>query len=196
MFWRRKKVDTLKVEEVNDMLVPPSCPELERADLNSELNEAEREEYLRVAKKIGMEDNPAFLAERLRSFLRANEITVYSVESVTKYLNFKYGDEYDKWQWRPLRGGDDQRTNISKNSPHMFPKNGTLVFGVPYFKKIPLGPLLLVEKIVAELPTVGFLVSDERSEVEEIPDPFLAVTVPGTTELLVVDKWDEPGFKP
>lgn len=70
-------------------------------------------------------------------------------------------------------------------------KHGTVVNSV-YLHAIPFACLLTVKKIADAFPDAQFLVSDY--EVQR-PDPFLAVTLPDTPELFVIERWDEPGFR-
>ena len=53
--------------------------------------------------------------------------------------------------------------------------------------------LLTVKAIVDAVPGAQFFVSDEMQG-QRIPDPFLMVVVAGET--FIVERWDEPAFRP
>jgi hypothetical protein len=60
-------------------------------------------------------------------------------------------------------------------------------------KPIPYPVLLTIDAVVQAFPMVRLFVSDEMRE-EAIPDPFLLVKL-GRDEF-VIERWDEPAFRP
>jgi hypothetical protein len=61
-----------------------------------------------------------------------------------------------------------------------------------YPHAIPVVPLMAMKIIQDAFPEAQFFASDY--EVQN-PDPFLAVMLPDTPDLFVIERWDEPGFR-
>jgi hypothetical protein len=61
-----------------------------------------------------------------------------------------------------------------------------------YPHAIPVVPLMAAKIIQDAFPEAQFFVTDY--EVQK-PDPFLAVMLPDTPDLFVIERWDEPGFR-
>lgn len=97
------------------------------------------------------------------------------------------------WGWRPLRS-----TPTGFVSEWRAPKDSDQVItsGNFYIKPIPLPVLLTAQKIREVTPSATFYVSDEIHEhdIEPVRDPFLAVQI--GADFFIVERWDEPGFRP
>ncbi len=146
-------------------------------------------EYRTLARKLEI-SSPVYNLEALRAFLREANILIYDYEEVIKYLAKKATEtRFQFVVWVPLRKRDVGKGNgrMPFGQYHGRVENGTI-----YRHAVPISVLQTVERISDEFPEAGFFVSD-YSAVK--PDPFLAVGFRGV-DILVVDFWAEPGFKP
>lgn len=185
MFGFRKQNSTL--------VIPKELPLPVKAPIGSGLESNQRKEYLQASTKIGL-----FGAAQLRMILEENLIETFPLDKVCDYLDhvYKYENKEDEsatWGWRGLRRIDcNERVWGS-------PPRHTFLVG-PYRKEIPLPVLLTFDKIQSLMPEEGMVfgfISDEISAADRASDPFLAVlTRNGTSgELIVVERWNEPGFR-
>jgi hypothetical protein len=146
--------------------------------------------YLALAAKLHV-GNAAILEAKLERVLHAEMIPVYEYAKVTAYLdhlvakrnyeevNVKGPWFRSEWSWFSLRKGEHKGIREAK------------VVKPVYQGAIPLPVLMTIDKIQSQLPEARFFIS----QVKEVPDPFLAVSVPGSEKLWVVERWDEPGFR-
>lgn len=161
-------------------------------------------EYQRVAAKVGFAPR-GLKSDALRQFLRDEGISVYASDAVKKYLDQKYGKEGERgatWVWKPFRTADgesaEERSNRFNGGWGMprHSRNGSIgreqsVYGKP----VPLPVLLTVERILDKFPDAHFYVSDEYTA-PPIADPFLAVVYGEDSDPVVIERWDEPTFRP
>lgn len=149
-------------------------------------------EYAALAAELNVE---AGALERFRGLVRERGISVYDRAQVQEYLHVKYGippgdlTQRVVWGWRPLR--EDDRID----DWGLAEANGAVQPAArPYIKPIPFPVLLTVKAIVDQVgPAARFFVSDDMHG-ERIPDPFLLVMIEGHE--FVVERWDEPAFRP
>lgn len=156
-------------------------------------------EYIELAQSIGLE-SPAFRLHQLTKLLAEKNIPIYNYEQVVRFLGDKISSGY--MVWAPLRKQDIDANCVQKlyvNDAHgyILGKHQQFDFDIgynlPYNKAVPISVLQTVKTINDNFPDARFFVSELAHL--NVPDPFLAVGFDGT-ELLVVDFWDEPGFKP
>lgn len=194
MFGSKKAavLDKPVVEEVKNTIGPP-IPIIEVAGDVQWI-----EEYSNLSDYIGF-DSPALKFAKLKTLLANKNIPIYDIQHVIKYLMSKRTDVKYLVKWAPLRKGDmshccipsivyEPSTNSYSGRFHGHFDDGRLF---PYEKAVPMSVLNTVKTIMDEFAEARFFVSD----IKLVQDPFLAVGFDGT-ELLVVDFWDEPGFKP
>ena len=142
---------------------------------------------------------PAVRMLQLRHFLAERGIPEYDASEVDAYLFAiaaaarKLAGDWDLWNisWCPLREED-------KGVCFRWVRERGIEQGVRvqretdlYHRLVPASVLSTVQTISKEFPDAKFFVS----EISRVADPFLAVTFPGQT-LLIVDFWAEPGFRP
>lgn len=158
-----------------------------------ELNEMEQQELNRVMESLGL-DNSALSKQQLLCALKHLDIPVFDFEEVRCYMNKLFKSERSAWGWRPIRSVNVDFSGIERGYAGDNWANGKVRFGNSYEQAIPLAVLLTAEKIQRAMPSVGFFVSDAVRK-SDVRDPFLAVSLPGLAEMIVVEVWDEPGFK-
>jgi len=128
----------------------------------------------------------------LEAFLAENFIEEYPLESVKKYMDAlcEAGRQGIMsrlvWGWHPLRAQDVEPAEAAKGGRG----------GKQYTKPVPY-PVLQTVKLIADRfhDQVRFCVTD----VERIPDPFLSVgakTPEGMFKIHVIERWDEPKYRP
>jgi hypothetical protein len=114
---------------------------------------------------------------------------VYEYEVVTRYLdlqterrntNKKYRWESVAWHWHPVKSYSDFRWHGSNHVSREI-----------YNKPIPMAVMVTMARIEALFPETRFYVSD----LQDMKDPFLAVSVEGSDTFFVIERWDEPGFR-
>lgn len=154
-------------------------------------------EYVRMADAIGW--SPASLLEqRLRNFFEEIGICIFPYEKVEAYLDQKFGkckEPYSSdttWGWRPLRQVD---IDVRNDELFLRKRNGMTLNAEYYHGPIPPPVIMTVEKVAAQFPGAHFFVSDVPTQADRTQyDPFLAVSAPGMN-FLVVERWEEPGFR-
>jgi hypothetical protein len=150
--------------------------------------------YLKLAKEIEME-SPSTDEARMLDALHGLGYRPYDFEKVDSYLSDKalsQGD-YVRWVWKPLRkkdmvAGQGAWYNAGAGA-------GTIKNDI-YPHEVPAKVLAEAKTILDRIPDAVFLISDYETFK---PDPFLAVTTKallGTGKVWVIDRWDEPGFRP
>lgn len=175
------------------LVTPRELPLPVRSPIGSGLESKQRTEYLEASAKIGL-----FGAAQLRMILEENSIEVFPLDKVCDYLDqiYRYTGKDGQsatWGWRGLRRKDCTDRNYGESPRHTF-------LAGPYRKEIPLPVLLTFDKIQSLMPeeevVFGFI-SDEITAADRIPDPFLAVMTRNgrSSELIVVERWNEPGFR-
>ena len=143
-------------------------------------------DYVSLSKQLDVNAIPLQFAE-LGCAIREVCIGIYAYEAVIRYLDRvveeKRNHRWDSldWYWRPVNAAAaGYRAHAPKHvSPDV------------YDKPIPLPVMLTIQRIKSRFPAAKFFVSDIR----EVSDPFLAVTVEGSDSFFVVERWDEPGFR-
>lgn len=164
----------------------------ERSPVSSGLESEQRKDYLKTSAQIGL-----FTGAQLQMILEENSIEVFPLDKVCDYLDKAYKYEAGKdaktnWGWRGLRLTDCDSRTWGHTPRHTFLPG-------PYRKEIPLPVLSTFSKIEALMPggvrVCGFI-SDEI-EATDVLDPFLAILYRGgrSGELIVVERWNEPGFR-
>ena len=157
--------------------------------------------YLELAKRVGVVNLAMLRVELLRTFQKL-EIPVYPYHKVRKFMAWATREEARKqgmsllsssreglaWYWAPLRDGDQQMLN-HEILPFTF--RGPVV----YDKAIPEKALRKVDSLLSDFQWPEKLTFGVTDYAVVKPDPFLAVMLKGSTELFVIDHWDEPYFK-
>ena len=162
-----------------EVVTPPSS-----SPVKTNLSNDELAEYVAVAERIGLK-SPSLLSEKLRHCLQDENIHMYNVDQVGKFLTKKLGE----WHWRGIRQCD---VDELKDGWSMESDGKRIQFSDRlYADKIPLPVLLTVEKIQAAVPEAHFYVSTAGKPNE---DPFLLVTA-RNVGAFIVERWDEPDFR-
>lgn len=149
------------------------------------MEEVELEEYVKVAKDLGMDlgDGEIFEA-RLKSFLAKENIRIYEADKVAKYLKEKLPEG---WEFHGFRMQDVEKL---KNYTWTIGEDTIHFRNRVYSDAIPFPILLTIQKVLAELPEACFFITAPIAK----GDPFLCVT--GThSRLLFIERWDEPSFR-
>lgn len=160
----------------------------------------ELEDYFALCKDISAE-TPAVRMLQLRQFLAERGIPEYDGWQVHLHLihqakmQRKATGQNQTIFWYPLRKDDtgDQHPlwfawdNVGDGVSIKYMETKDTI----YYKLVPASALETVKMILQGFPDAKFFVSD----IAELQDPFLAVNIPGQ-KLLIVDFWDEPGFRP
>lgn len=162
-------------------------------------------EYATLARSLGLEV-PQLLQAELEAFLAEEGLTVYPIASVVAYMNnlMRKLNETDpiafgalggawSWHWKPLgassamvRAADDDDQELATDCDIPFRSER-------YAKAIPYPVLLVIQRIRERFgDRVGVFISDYD---QKDPDPFLMVSAPGLPAY-VIERWDEPAFRP
>jgi hypothetical protein len=194
MFWDRKSEPvtgaavTAVLCEVTPVVVEVKNVPPKKEPIEMEVGVDDLAEYMKVAKELGLEDQPALLEERLGRFLEDEGIHAYDDEAVVKYLNKEFG--VGQWEWKGLRKVDAEL--FSDGNWHQNIGDHQIDFSHRlYAEPVPLPVLLTVKKIADKFPSVNFFISDPK---EKEGDPFLLVTNKDMTGF-IVERWNEPGFR-
>ena len=177
----------------------PAVPERPRRQKIRYEEPDEVESYVTLCKEIGAE-TPAVRMLQLRQFLAERGIPEYNGHQVHQYLLHLAKTQVEETGlvqrifWYPLRKDDlgDQHPlwyawgDVAGMAVFIQYQSNTL-----YHKLVPASALGTVQTILKAFPDAKFFVSD----IAQVADPFLAVTIPGQA-LMIVDFWDEPGFRP
>ncbi len=146
-----------------------------------------REEYNRVARKVGAQVRVSGKDHALRNSLRGLVIPVYDRAKVEKYM-----DARGTWGWYALNANFVYKENIRRVTPINYATRYGAMVREAYPRQIPLPVLLTVEKIMDQHPTAEFYVA----ALHDFPDPFLGVRLPEEPdEFFIVERWDEPSFR-
>jgi|GEM_PF-4692401 len=159
------------------------------------VGEVELAEYITLAAKVGFA--PAeLLYHRLMHFFLENNIDVYDMDSVEKYLDKLFGKagEYASqitWGWRPLRPEDDGQVTDDK----ALNENGQIFRG-RYNQIVPAPILMTVDSITTAFPETDpkmyFFVSD-KARPSDKKDPFVCIKAPGM-RTIIFERFNEPGY--
>lgn len=177
--------------------------------------EAPTEEYVALAKRLGVTLPKVITKLDLAQILIQENISAYDYRKVAAYMN-RITPSGKNWQWKPLRAVDYEHSwrNLSFDRPPV--ADGSFCEAV-YDKAVPYPVLLTVDKIeqaTKDVPSSlkpAFFVTDY---VSKNPDPFLMVCVPGNHDItdpladnwrrrvvpipervFVIERWDEPSFR-
>lgn len=158
----------------------------------------------------GVQITPENVSAIMASFCAENNIPIYKMEQVVKYMDKIVAVERRRlkkprllWYWQKLRTYDLSEVWV-KNSGQ-YKKLGKLGFhySLPYaddFYSFPIPKYILerVQKVISkfEFPTDNVKRVDVYAAVSHyksaFPDPFMRVTICG--EHFVIGVWDEPSF--
>lgn len=158
-------------------------------------------EYRQLASRLGVnvpevKEDP----EKLEALLSKMGLRVYDFKEVKRFLDRQYG-------WKPLLRGTPwgyrglRVNDLPKNGHYVAlwrrRHNGSFLGGqdtAPYNKPIPYPVLQTIDRISQKLPTAKFYISDEAVRQPVMKDPFLMVSYGGVS--CIIERWDEPGFRP
>jgi len=159
-------------------------------------------EYAQLATKLGVAARPKMRDLRLRNLLAEEGISVYPLEAVERYMR-SITPPNKAWVWMPVRacdvtpdGGNQHYLvwGVSRENWRTFNIIGKEFLGAQYSKPLPLPVLQTMGNLVERMPEgLVFLVTDIIDVPK--PDPFLAVRLKDSTELFVIERWDEPAFR-
>jgi hypothetical protein len=147
-------------------------------------------DYVALSKQLGVNTIPLRLCE-LAQIVREETLGIYPYQDVASYLDQQAAAlsqgkvnrwKTYEWRWRPVK---------SYSSSSYYRHGSSSFSSEVYDKPIPREVLPTIARIVKRMPEAEFYVSD----VEQFQDPFLAVTVPGSDTLFVIERWDEPSFR-
>lgn len=182
-----------KAAAVAEAPVQPPIPEDTRPKPRVIKPVGEAEEvrgYVALCQKICAE-TPAVRMLQLRQFLAERGIPEYDNRHVDAYLlgvvyqREKSTHGYLKYFWHPLRE-EDKDTSF-----HWFWDAKCDSSRTVYHQLVPGSVLQTVATILEAFPDAKFFVSD----IAAVRDPFLLVTFPDVSPV-IVDFWSEPGFRP
>lgn len=178
------KAETVVAEPDPEPVLPSAHPVRD-----PKITPDEMQEYIRVAEAVGLDSSTDLTRERLLQCFRDENIHVYNMPQVVKYLDAKLGPT---WEWRGLRNKDARHLKgwfTAKTET----RRRVVFADEPYRGAIPLPVLLTVEKIQKALPNeeIYFYVSAPK---DNDGDPFLCVTS-RWMELYIIERWGEPNFR-
>lgn len=142
-------------------------------------------------------------AERFKRFLIEQDIPVFNLQEVVKYMDakaLKESKHKNGWYWRPLRGKDHMSNSFTNYvNGGIYTDSYVRNLCPVYDKVIPkhaLKKVALIEQLFGD--QVKVFVSDYAAS---RPDPFLMAVIESSSERMkagegrfVIDIWDEPGF--
>lgn len=176
----------LDLSGVPKLVAEPSVPALKPHELPGE-------DYLEVARRVGLAHTSAVRHALFMKFLQEQEIPVYSYADVDKYLEercqwmqTKHGGRAFGWFWSKLEVlGCDGKAEFGQLGPF----SGVRAASV-HDKPVPIEALRVVERVNAfhDKKNLAWGVTAIRRD----PDPFLGVHYAGRWSVLF--HWDEPGF--
>src|ERR1700743_444409 len=132
-----------------------------------EMEKSQYEEYLIVAKDIGIECNGAFLDEKIKQVLLEENISIYDNSKVVKYLDSQLGND---WEWYGLREAD--KDHLAGWVSHNVEARDVDFSKRVYTGSIPLPVLLTIQKLQKAIPEVYFYISGKK---KPDGDPFLTI---------------------
>ena len=170
------------------------------------------EEYMAIAKRLGVTVNGLTRITTLETVLLDEHVRIYRFKDVISYMD-KKTPKGKIWGWTAVRVVDRNRCGRSVTFGYN-DVNGRFFPG-PYDKPIPFPVLLTMEKIenaMAQLPEASrpaFFITDYAVP---SPDPFLMVATPGVSQIqqpsasghlwqaleescFIIERWDEPNFR-
>lgn len=155
-------------------------------------------EYRRLAQKLGVDTSALEKAEGhdlLMQTLSELGVRLYNENAVYDYLDVKYHTKL--WRNQVMKGWAWYA--VSGRPASSYDRSDVVHGGVCdhhiYKKPIPMPILHTMDSIVEKLKSKGevkFYVTDEY-KAPPIPDPFLAISF--RSHFLIIERWDEPGFK-
>ena len=174
---------------LEDVVASGTLPVASPTNFDKELTAS----YEAVAARLGVAITPSKSATPFRDWLAKGGIPSYDHNKVQRYLDRELGHNRGagQWGWRRARTNDRIPHRRFCAAPFLEQQ---------YRKPIPLPVLLTMERIVTKFPAAQFFISDAltRSEQEAIRmalrDPFLLAIV--GDEWHIVERWDEPRFRP
>jgi hypothetical protein len=176
--------------------------------------------YAELAALVGI-DPPDLLIEEFKTFLNDNDLPVFNLAEVVKYMDAKARKESEKqagWAWHPLRIKDNASMTFGTRAAWATDRNGwstgkLISVGSDYYAYDGSGttkaykrliPFHALEKVALIEKAFGSRVKmfvSEYAPLPEIPypDPFLMAVIPNPNVIkgegrFVIDVWDEPGF--
>jgi hypothetical protein len=191
MFWigRKQPQDSAQAEaDVAELVRPVPTPQQPVVMPDA---------YRAQAEKIGFSPDEIFDLE-VHTFLVEQQIPIYDLRQVYKFLAALADSHSAIHYWRPLRRKDE--INFSGwswgNTTQHDCYNGELAACRVYERLVPLHALHCVEIIEQQFDgKVSFFVSDYATPPEVDPDPFLLIAAPKRIfKRRVIAAWDEPGF--
>ncbi len=168
-------------------------------------------EYAVVAAELGV-DVPQLSVEGFLHFMERNDLPIYSLDEVRRYMDDKAEREGTGWGWcwKPIREKDRFVGNFGEHAD--FTMGSRFKATDSYRSHTQRGPSSLYSKTVplhalkrmalierAYKGTVHFLVCDYETQPIFRADPFLMAVIPNPqvgegVGRFVIDFWDEPGF--
>ncbi len=138
------------------------------------------EQCLELQKKHGL-GTDSTRHELLKCFLRESCIDVFPIDKVTAYMDAQFGGA--GWRW--------YRAQVSETRLNDRWGSRVALYDMP----VPLPVLLRIDQIMAKFPDAMFEIAAKGREHPVDADPFLSVRLSASQERIVIERWDEPGFR-
>lgn len=176
-------VETPDEEEPIPEAVKPPKP----APAELRIDGEERNQYLELAKSLGLMETAPILSEAILGVLVEENIHIYDNVQVAEFLNTQLG--FEEWEWRGVRPKDVEHLK------GWFSHLGK--YRVPYSSRvnsqpIPLPVLMTMQKVLDKLPDVHFYVSCKKEPSND--DPFLCISGKNLG-VFIIERWDEPSYR-
>lgn len=204
---------------------PVSCPERQAAVASSEADVLDEYERLAAGigfapVALRVERMRMLLAELGLYIYERAKVEAYLTSKFGREKHFEM-NQSATWCWRPMRAADlavtKQQPVVDETGtpsgwitvgstfggtvfnqpsvPSVLVNGQVLRVGPTYAKPVPMPVLATVARLLEKVPDAKFFISDETTLAERFKDPFLAVQLPGSEELYVIERWDEPSFR-
>jgi hypothetical protein len=181
-----------KSKEAATAVIDAPVPEPKAADLGA-MPEAH---YIKTAMVAGLAESATVIMARLREVLADRSLYVYDMESVETYLDKHFGGDHNNqytdrcWTWQAV-SPDDAVIDLNRHGGWA---NGCVLKRERYQGAVPLPVVETIHALREAIPSLKFFISGESDRMPA-GDPFLAVWHPSLADLVVVERWDEPGFR-
>lgn len=177
-------------QEVNESKFVPTVPSEQEDEFTSE--------YQTLAARLGIEVQPYHTP--LRKWLAEEGIPCYDEQRVGAYLDKmfgandpRYNTQDQHWIWRHVREAVTY-SSLSRVAGANVGYSPLVVRS--YAKPIPYPVLITMDRVRTQFHGAQFFISDALTEEEKtrMRDPFLLVVL--DEERYIIERWDEPKFRP
>ena len=152
-------------------------------------------DYIAKAEAAGLAGTPMLIMVQIRDVLAACGLYVYNTSSVETYLDRCFGGNWRQprsattWGWIPVN-----KASKLEWHRHQWWVNGCIRENPIYQGPIPAPVVDTIQALREGVPDLKFFIS---GEVKRLPlgDPFLAVHHSALTDIVIVERWNEPKFR-